>query len=120
MKNLVVNIGLNVGNVEPKHQLILTVDVLAHLFNFRFEDWRIHKGQWQDDEGDIIEERVYAVQINVGNLTIVAINNILEAVCEGLNQEAIAFKLNGVGHVVYNSGYKGERFEFNSGYFKEV
>lgn len=37
--------------------------------------------------------------------------------CVILQQDAIAFKVNNVGYMAFNSQYKGERFAFNSEYF---
>ena len=41
----------------------------------------------------------------------------LERLCEEMTQECIAIKVNGVGSMVFNPGYNGERFEFNDQYF---
>lgn len=119
MKNLVVNIGLNVGNEEPTNQLKTTMDILSHMFDFTSKDFRIHEGQWQTDEG-VVEERVLVVELNVGNLTVVSVKPLLESICEGLVQEAIAYRLNGVGHMAFNDEYEGERFEFKDEFFRTI
>ena len=55
MKNLVVNIGLNVGNEEPTDQLQLVIDLLHQNINFLPSDTRIEEGQWETDEGVVKE-----------------------------------------------------------------
>lgn len=117
MYNLELNIGLNVGNTEPTNQLILTHNTLAEYFSFKFSNFRIESGSWASEEG-IIEERVLIREVNVGQMTKFAIHIILETMCETLNQDAIAYKLNGIGDIAYNSSYKGERYQFNEEYFR--
>ncbi len=124
MKNLVVNIGLNVGNVEPLFQLKKTTDTLESAMTFNTKDARIHTGQWESVEEDgtrtIIDERVLVVRVDVGEMTALSLAIIFEAICSSTKQDAIAFKLDGVGHIVFNKDYTGERFEFNPNYFVEL
>lgn len=119
MKNLVVNIGLNVGKSEPYGQAKATLDVLSYAFDFHSNDYSLQTGQWETEEG-VIEERVLVAQINAGMLTPLSVSLILGEICNTINQEAIAFRLNGVGHVVFHKDYQGERFEFNENYFRVV
>jgi hypothetical protein len=104
---VVVNIGLNVGSHEPKTQLSNTLKQLANfeLTNLRIEDDGEYKG---DGERTLI-----------AYFEIYYYNNLFETICWMLNQEAIAYKLDGEGHIAFNPWYKGEKFPFDQKYFKD-
>ncbi len=122
MKNLVVNIGLNVGKSEPYNQAFETLLGLQRNFEFGVDDFDTEKGTWEHEEEDgvrtTIEERVLKVRIKVGRMTKHAINGILSNMALDLDQDAIAYILNGVGSIAYSPMYTGERYEFNKDYFK--
>ncbi len=119
MKNLEINIGLNVGTIEPVYQGSTTLDTLQRYFEIGVHDFNIDKGTWETEDG-AINERIFKVAINVGNMTAKAINFILSNIALDLDQDAIAFRLNGVGQLAFNPMYTGEQFEFNNDYFKEL
>lgn len=109
MKKVVVNIGLNIGAEEPKQQLSRTLTSLL--------------GYYALDKVRTDEEGVYK---GSGERTLIAcfeasclgtLKEALEYLCSDLKQECIACKVNGVGAIVFNTNYEGERFEFNEEYF---
>lgn len=107
MNNLTINIGLNVNNVEPKRQLDYTISILLRTFTSF-----VHKinegGQWNDNK-----ERVVVVSVNVGSLNLYAIKMLLANLCIDLEQDAIAFKLNNEGNIVFDPLYNGKTFNFS-------
>ena len=104
---VVVNIGLNVGSHEPKTQLSNTLKQLANLelTNLRIEDDGEYKGNGERTVVAYFEIHYY--------------NNLFEGISWILNQEAIAYKLDGEGHIAFNPWYNGERFPFDQKYFKD-
>ena len=109
MKKVVVNIGLNIGNEEPKQQLSRTLTTLLGRFaltSLRVEEVGVYKGK---------EERTLVAYFETSSL-----ENLIEGLvdaCHSLNQEAIAYKLEGVGAVVFNPRYEGEQFPFDQQFF---
>lgn len=119
MKNLIINIGLTVGTIEPTDQLEKTRNLINELFDFCNINYRVESGQWLNDEGVLIDERVFIVRVNVGSLKKSAVELLLTSLAILLYQDAIAYKLNGEGHLVYNPAFGGELQDFNQEFFKE-
>lgn len=117
MKNLIINIGLNIGTVEPEDQLQRTLDLLKELFTI--DVFKVDEGQWINEEGETITEGVIVVSVNVGGLKESAINLLMISLAIQLYQDAIAYKLNGEGNLVYNPAYVGNKFSFDQEFFKE-
>lgn len=109
MNNLTINIGLNVNNNEPKEQEAITRHNLARLFNWEQFNFKVVEGgQWDDKH-----ERVAIITLNVGALKLHSLKLILSWLCTELNQDAISFRLNSLGHIVFDPLYMGEIFKFN-------
>lgn len=111
MKKVVLNIGLNVGAEEPKQQLSRTLISLLGYFaltNVRVEEEGIYKGS---------EERTLVAYFDSSSE-----ETLIQALtywCGDLKQEAIAYKVNGVGAIAFNPNYTGEKFPFDQKYFKD-
>jgi hypothetical protein len=112
MNNLVVNIGLNVGNLEPNSQAHETLSKFLELFHVKSNGFKVDKSSWEG-----ATERVLVFKTNAGRLSSLAISSILSMLCLSLNQDAIAFKLNGEGFLAFNPNYSGERYTFSEEYF---
>lgn len=109
MNNLTINIGLNVNNNEPKEQLLFTFINLDKLFNGKEYQYKILEGgQWNNNK-----ERVVIVELNAGSLNLFSIKLLLSWLCTELNQDAISFKLNNEGHIVFDPLYMGKIFKFS-------
>lgn len=102
---IVVNIGLKVGDSEPKEQLVKTLRQLTNfeLTNVRVEDEGIYKGNGE--------------RTVVAYFDILYYNNLFESLCFVLHQEAIAYKINGEGKIAFNPLYEGEEFPFDQQFF---
>lgn len=102
---IVVNIGLKVGDSEPKEQLSKTLKELANfgLTSVRVEDEGIYKGSGERTVVAYFETSFY--------------NNLFETMAWILNQEAIAYKIDGEGKIAFNPWYEGEQFPFDQKYF---
>lgn len=102
---VVVNIGLKVGSSEPKEQLSNTLKELSNLelTNLRIEENGEYKGN---------KERTV-----VAYFDIYYYNNLFEGMALELEQESIAYKLDGEGHIAFKPYYNGEYFEFDQKYF---
>ena len=111
MKKVVLNIGLNVVAEEPQQQLSRTLICILGYFaltNVRVEEIGVYK------EG---EERTLVAYFQTSSE-----ENLVEALtywCRDLKQEAIAYKVNGVGAIAFNTNYTGEKFPFDQKYFKD-
>ena len=109
MKKVVLNIGLKVGAEEPKQQLSRTLISLLGYFaltNVRVEEEGIYKGS---------EERTLVAYFDSSSE-----ESLVEALaywCRDLKQEAIAYKYEGVGGIVFSTSYEGEQFPFNQQFF---
>lgn len=112
MNNLVVNIGLNVGNLEPNSQAHETLSKFLELFHVKSNGFKVGKGVWEG-----ATERVLVFRTNVGGVSKLAISAILSMLCVILKQDAISFKLNGEGSLAFNPSYEGEKYTFNEEYF---
>ena len=104
---VVVNIGLKVGSSEPKEQLSNTLKQLSNLelTNLRIEENGEYKGN---------KERTVVAYFDMYYY-----NNLFEGMALELEQESIAYKIDGEGKIAFNPWYKGEYFEFDQKYFKD-
>ena len=98
-----INIGMN-NNPMDKGALVNYIATNFNLMAYIFD--------WSEYNGD--KEETFVGTINIGKDDAV---KIAEGLCELLTQDYIAIEVNGVGHLVYNPSYKGERHEFNNEYF---
>ena len=109
MKKVVVNIGLNIGAEEPQQQLSRTLISLLGCFaltSVRVEEVGVYKGS---------EERTLVAYFQTSSK-----ENLVQALvywCRDLKQEAIAYKYEGVGGIVFNTSYEGEQFPFDQQFF---
>lgn len=114
MNKIEINIGLN-NNPYKAEQII---DLLNGYFygNNLQPDIKtdIQTGEW--DGGD---EPTLVVEVFSNNRQLVISELVydLAAVC---TQDAIAFRFNGVGELVFNAEYKGERYPFDEAYFLTI
>ena len=106
MKKVVVNIGLKIKDREPETQLSRTLTYLLKdvvLTNLRVEEEGIYKGN---------SERTLVAYFEVASLGL-----LLNTLAWQLSQDAIAYKIDGVGGVAFNPWYKGEEFLFDQQFF---
>jgi|LakMenEpi03Aug12_release.lakeMendotaPanAssembly.Ray.scaffolds.fasta_scaffold1924260_1 hypothetical protein len=68
--------------------------------------------------GDWGSEETYVARIELKQNNDKLLNSLLKGLCRKFNQDAIAYMLNGVGYMVFNHNYKGEKFDFNINYFE--
>lgn len=109
MNNLTINIGLNVNNIEPKEQKAYTLKCLNRLFDYKQYNFKVVEGgEWNENK-----ERVLIVSVNVGALNKHAIKFLLSNLCINVEQDAIAYKLNNEGAIVFDPLYTGEIFNFS-------
>lgn len=109
MNNLTINIGLNVNNNEPREQKAFTLKVLNRLFDWEQYKFKVVEGgQW-----DGKHERVLIVSVNVGDLKHHAVKMLLSNLCIDLEQDAVSFKLNNEGSIVFDPLYTGKTFNFS-------
>lgn len=111
MRNLILNIGLNVGLVQPDEQLELTVNEVREPFP---------KSEYKvvESSGDWGKENTAVFKIELDKyMSAENFPLIMQYFCTVMNQDAIAYKVNGVGYMAFNVDYEGERFKFNNEYF---
>lgn len=120
MRNLEVNIGLNVGNTAPPTQGSKSAAKMLEYFTFGVHDYRIDTGEWWTKHKDAVVERTLVIAVKVEGLTFNAISRILSTIAKDLEQDAIAFKLDSVGGLAYSPSYIGEKEEYNENFFKSI
>ena len=98
-----INIGLNVGQQEPAGQLRKTIKLIQP------KQFTIQSGTWQG-----ITERTLIAKIGIKKF------RELESICNELQQEAIAYKAGRKAGLIFNTGYTGERYQFNQNYFNNL
>lgn len=112
MNKFDLNIGLNVGYIEPKIQEGATLHWINQFFGRIGLSVDIKEGLG----GDWGTERVAVVRGET-NLTIPQMRRELADLCRILRQDAIAYRYEGIGDIVFSEAYKGEFYEFNNDYY---
>jgi hypothetical protein len=114
MNKAILNIGLNVGDVEPTYQLrrtlnsVMTYDIIS---NVKVVEKKGSKAS------DWVDERTLVVEI-INSMGKDYFQSLLQVICAELKQDAISYKTSlGIGGLVFNETYKGERYEFKEEYF---
>jgi hypothetical protein len=83
------------------------------------EDFGNHDFRLVSANGNWGEEVTYVASVPLLSSNVELINTILEYMCIDFKQDAIAYMINGVGYMVFNPNYMGEKFEFNINYFEK-
>lgn len=105
MNKIEINIGLN-NNPLPFNEILKYFDTR--------DEHEIQIGEWKGaDEPTLVIEinrdiEYYRIKMFIINLT------------RFLTQDAIAYRFNGVGELVFNEDYKGERYSFDENYFLTI
>jgi len=113
MSKFILNIGLNVGYIEPKTQLDSTmfhVEQLLPNSTFTVKD---------NLGGDWGKERIVIVEGTTDH--VYSSTRLLQELCWRLRQNAISYSITKGDMVakglVFNTDYEGERYEYNEAYF---
>lgn len=110
MANFILNIGLNVGLIEPLTQLDNTLYHLNNLFS------NITTNIVEQNNGDWGKERVMVVSGQTFENFVPFKTQLIE-LCRLTMQDAIAFRYDEFSDIAYNREYQGEFYEFNEDYF---
>jgi hypothetical protein len=106
MKQVIFNIGLN-NNTMGSDKVVTTLIQEG----FALSKWKIADGEYVNNT----EPTVVAYgQTMMDNDQIVSV---LERLCILMTQECIAVMIDGVGYLVYDPSFEGERYEFDKQYF---
>ena len=110
MNRLVLNIGLLVNMELDRDQSTLTDNAVYRMFGYAENKTLEGSGDWGKEP-----TKVYC--INLHNAHLEPVSNAVENLCIKLSQDAISYKLNGVGYIGFNPSYQGQKFEFKEEYF---
>lgn len=116
---LILNIGLNskdaVEDLTTLSRTILNTSLVFLEIPVQIKLSENGGGNWE-------KERVAILEINLDKEfhTECFVEYSLLDLCLILKQDAIAYKLDGIGGLVFNKEYKGERFKFNEEYFQNI
>lgn len=108
MNKIEMNIGLN---NNP-----FTAQEIVSVFTSMYQSIKhnVQVGEWDGaDEPTIVMEFYSNEPVN-------DLRNLTEALTDTLTQDAIAFRYNGVGELVFNDNYTGERYPFDEAYFLTI
>lgn len=115
MQSFYLNIGLNVGNIEPQTQLSRTIRGLLNNKELSsFLDIKVVESTY-----DRMQERTLVVLIdNFLECDILHLQTIISMLAKDLQQESIAFFHEEHEELIYNPEYKGEKLVFDFIFFK--
>lgn len=117
MKTVVLNIGLNnKDNKEDVTTLYKTIREVSLGFSQPIDNIKLS----DDGGGDWDKERVAVIKMEIQDMGEPYILDVLEYLCTKLSQDAIAYKINGIGFMMFNKEYTGERFPFKEEYFINI
>lgn len=114
MNKLILNIGLNVGDVYNKAHEEFTLNKIRTLFNpypylLSFPPKKEGVSDWNEEQ---------TLVVGVESITLSPrMREKLIQLCIDLKQDAIALTYNDKGEMIFNPNYKGERYEFKKEYF---
>ena len=115
MKRVVINIGLNsVLGGENTTTLYKTIKEVSLGFSQPIDDIKLS----ENGGGDWGKERVAVIKMKIQDMGQQYIFDVLDYLCIKLSQDAIAYKINGIGGLRFKEGYEGERFKFKEEYFQ--
>ena len=108
MNKIEINIGLNNNPCTAQENVMYLVSLYTSVKH------NVQLGEW---DGSF---KVTAVTEFYTNESVNDVRNLLEVLTEILTQDAIAFRFNGVGELVFNENYTGERYPFDEAYFLTI
>lgn len=112
-----MNIGLNnKDNKEDVTTLYKTIREVSLGYSQPISNIKLS----DDGGGNWNKERVAVIQVDVVDMGEPYILDVLDYLCTKLNQDAIAYKINGIGFMRFNKEYTGERFKFKEEYFINI
>lgn len=115
MQNFHLNIGLNVGNIEPVTQLSRTIRGLLN----NKELSSILNIKVVNSTYDSLIERTLVVEIdNFLECDILHLQTIISMLAKDLNQECIAFLSTEHKELIYTPNFKGQKLTFDLRFFK--
>lgn len=115
MKVVIINIGLNSNlGAENTTTLYKTIKEVSLGFSQPIDDIKLS----DNGGGDWDKERVAVIKMKVEDMGQDYIFDVLDYLCIKLSQDAISYKIDGVGGLRFKEGYEGERFKFNEKYFQ--
>ena len=122
MSKVVLNIGLNIGTIEPTTQLQNVIMKLAKS-DFLVRNVKIVDGHWLQADGTRVDERTLVVEAICPFLGRLLKRNV-EYLATQLNQDSIAVREyleDGEmdEYLAYNMDWEGNRQEFESEYFTD-
>ena len=108
MNKIEINIGL--GNNPFTAQQIVSPFVTE----FTSIKHNVQVGEWDGaDELTLVMEFYTDESIDI-------FRKAMQSLTKTLTQDAIAFRFNGVGELVFNDNYTGERYDFDENYFLTI
>jgi len=114
MNKIEINIGLN-NNPYKAEQIINLLNGYFYGNNLQSDiKTDIQVGEW-----DGADEPTLVVEVFSNNRQLV-ISELVGDLIDACTQEAIPFRFNGVGELVFNESYEGERYPFDEAYFLTI
>lgn len=110
MNKIEINIGLN---NNPATAESITIFLNAY---FRGRDFKtdIQVGEWEGGDEPTLVVEVLSTESQL------VISELVEDLVDICTQEAIPFRFNGEGELLFNDNYKGERYPFDENYFLTI
>jgi len=110
MNKIEINIGLNNNPVTAE-----SITIFFNLY-FRGREFNtdIQVGEWEGGDEPTLVVEVLSTESQL------VISELVKDLVDIFTQEAIPFRFNGVGEMVFNDTYTGERYPFDEKYFLTI
>ena len=109
MNKIEINIGLNNNPYTAQEIVSAFVGYLTSVKH------NVQVGEWEG-----ADELTVVMEFSVQNVSVEKVRNMLKSLTDVFTQDAIAFRFNGDGELVFNENYTGERYEFDENYFLTI
>jgi len=110
MNKIEINIGLN-NNPATAQSIIIFIN---GYFRGREVKTDVQVGEWEGADEPTLVVEVFSHESHL------VISELVEDLIDACTQDAIAFRFNGDGELVFNDNYTGERYPFDEAYFLTI
>ena len=112
MKNIILNLGLE--NNPLRDKIVVNPETAVTIGSEK-----LNKMSFETSTYNGQKELTLVARFNVG----FAVSKIIleiELTCLEMEQDCIAVLIDGIGYLVYNPTFQGQKFAFDKRYFKEI
>lgn len=112
MKNIILNLGLE--NNPLKNKIVVNPEAAVTIGSYKYKKCSFEESTYNEKK-----ELTFVAGFECG----FAVSKIIleiELMCLEMEQECIAVLIDGIGYLVYNPTFVGDKFAFDLQYFKTI